>query len=158
MNRYISSMDQLFSFFASLGPQHWLTFGLILLIAELATGTSYLLWPAAAAFITALVSWSGAVLWPTELSVFAVLVVALTALGRPLVHAWRNGGEANRLNERGAQLVGARAVVTTFADGVGAVRLNDTVWRAVSDEALAPGQHVEIAAVDGVTVSVKRVG
>jgi inner membrane protein len=37
------------------------------------------------------------------------------------------------------------------------VKVNDTVWRAMSDEALEAGQAVEIAAVDGVTLKVKRV-
>jgi membrane protein implicated in regulation of membrane protease activity len=35
------------------------------------------------------------------------------------------------------------------------VKVADTVWRAVSDEALTPGQTVIIDSVDGSTLKVK---
>jgi membrane protein implicated in regulation of membrane protease activity len=143
--------------FSEFGPQHWVVLGLILLIAEMATGTTYLLWPAVAAFLTALISWFGLTNWIAELAIFGVLVVVLTALGRPLVQRWRNEGAASGLNERSAALIGAGAIVTNFANGVGSVKVQDTVWRAVSDETLEAGQAVVIDSVDGVTLKVKRV-
>jgi inner membrane protein len=149
-------MDSVITFLSSLGPQHWLVFGLILLIAEMATGTTYILWPAVAAFITAIAAWLGFSNWIADMGLFAVLVIGLTAFGRPLVQRWRHDGAANGLNERGAQLVGGRGVVANFAGGVGSVKINDTIWRAVSDDALEAGQQVEIAGVDGVTLKVKR--
>ncbi len=83
---------------------------------------------------------------------FAALVIALTAFGRPLVQRWRSEGGASGLNERGQALIGSRAVVADFANGAGSVKVGDTMWRAVSDEALAAGASVEIAGVDGVTL------
>ena len=148
-------MDTLITFLTSLGPQHWLVFGLILLIAEMASGTTYLLWPAVAAFLTALVTLTGATNWVADVAIFAVLVIALTALGRPLVQRWRNENKAEGLNERSKTLIGTQGVVTVFANGTGSVKIADTVWRAVSDETLAPGQTVVIAAVDGATLKVK---
>jgi inner membrane protein len=150
-------MDALVQFLTSLGPQHWLVLGLVLLIAEMASGTTYILWPAVAAFITALIAWIAPTGWVAELGIFAALVIALTAFGRPLVQRWRSEGGAKGLNERGESLVGARGLVANFADGVGAVKVGDTVWRAVSDEALAAGDSVQITSVDGVTLQVKRV-
>lgn len=149
-------MDTLIAFLTSLGPQHWLVLGLILLIAEMASGTTYLLWPAVAAFITALVSLAGMTNWVAELVIFAVLVIVLTAFGRPLVQRWRNQGGQPGLNERATAMIGVRGVITAFANGVGSVKVNDTVWRAASDEALTPGDTVEVFAVDGVTLTVKR--
>jgi membrane protein implicated in regulation of membrane protease activity len=148
-------MDSLIAFFVGLGPQHWLILGLILLIAEMASGTTYLLWPAVAAFITALVSLTGATGWIADMAIFAVLVIALTYFGRPLVQRWRQEGAAQLLNERSATLIGTRGEITVFKDGAGSVKVNDTVWRAVSDEALTPGQVVVIDAVDGATLKVK---
>ncbi len=145
------------SLLAGLEPQHWLALGLVLLIAEMASGTTYLLWPAVAAFATGAVAYLAPVTWPVELAVFAALVIALTLFGRPLLRRLREGGPS-QLNERAAQMVGARAIVTAFANGVGSVKINDSIWRAVSDEALAPGETVEIAAVEGATLNVKRAG
>jgi inner membrane protein len=148
-------MDNLIAFLTSLGPQHWLVFGLILLIAEMASGTTYLLWPAVAAFLTALISLTGATNWVADMAIFAVLVIALTAFGRPLVQRWREEGGASGLNERSQTLIGTRGVITVFANGTGSVKVADTVWRAISDEALQPGQAVVIDSVDGSTLRVR---
>ena len=82
-------MDTLIAFLTSLGPQHWLVFGLILLIAEMASGTTYLLWPAVAAFITALVSLSGGTTWAADVAIFAVLVILVA-----LYVIWKSSGLA----------------------------------------------------------------
>lgn len=148
-------MDTLIAFLTSLGPQHWLVFGLILLIAEMASGTTYLLWPAVAAFLTALVSLAGLTNWLADMAIFAVLVILLTWLGRPIVQRWRQEGAATGLNERSRSLIGTRGVITVFANGAGSVKVADTVWRAISDEALQPGQTVVIDSVDGSTLKVK---
>jgi membrane protein implicated in regulation of membrane protease activity len=38
------------------------------------------------------------------------------------------------------------------------VKIGDSVWRALSAEEIAPGQVVEIVAVDGASVTVKPAG
>lgn len=151
-------MEQILLFLASIAPQHWLILGLVLLIAEMASGTTYLLWPAVAALLTALLAWALPIEWGVELGVFAALVIGLTAFGRPLVQHWRGEGEANGLNERGVALLGARAVLAEFADGIGAVKIGDTMWRASSEESLAPGDNVQVAGIDGTTLRVTRAG
>lgn len=148
-------METLITFLTSLGPQHWLVLGLILLIAEMASGTTYLLWPAVAAFLTALISLAGVTSWIADIAIFAVLVIALTFFGRPIVQRWREENNAQGLNERSKTLVGTRGVITVFANGAGSVKVADTVWRAVSDEALTPGQTVVIDSVDGATLKVR---
>ncbi len=148
-------MDTLITFLTSLGPQHWLVLGLILLIAEMASGTTYLLWPAVAAFLTALISLAGATNWIAEIAVFAVLVIALTWVGGPIVKRWREENKAEGLNERSKTLIGTQGVITVFANGAGSVKIADTIWRAVSDEALTPGQTVVIDSVDGATLKVR---
>ena len=147
-------MDTLIAFLTSFGPTQWLVLGLVLLTAEMVTGTTYLLWPAVAAFITALLSFAGFG-WTADWSIFAVLVIGLTGFGRPLVARWRQEKAATGLNERSLSMVGARGVITVFANGAGSVQINDTVWRAVSNEALQAGQAVVIESVDGATLRVK---
>lgn len=152
-------MDTLIAALSGLGPQHWLVLGLLLLIAEMATGTTYILWPAVAALLTALISFLGVTNWIEDVGIFAVLVIVLTAFGRPLVARWRrmHAGANEKLNERGKAMIGGQGVVAAFANGVGSVKVNDTIWRAVSDEALVAGQNVEIAGVDGTTLKVKKI-
>ncbi len=149
-------MEPLVTLLASIGPQHWLLLGLALLIAEMASGTTYLLWPAVSAFFVSLIAWIAPSGWMAEFGIFALLIIALTYFGQPIVRRWRNEGAATGLNERGASLVGARGVVQNFANGVGSVKVQDTVWRATSEEALEAGQPVEVSGVDGATLRVKR--
>jgi membrane protein implicated in regulation of membrane protease activity len=148
-------MDTLITFLTSLGPQHWLVLGLILLVAEMATGTTYLLWPAVAAFLTALVSLAGVTNWVADMAIFGALVIVLTAFGRPLVQRWREAGADSGLNERSKSLIGTRGVITVFANGVGSVKVADTIWRVISDEPLQAGQAVVVDGVDGTTLKVK---
>lgn len=136
---------------------HWFVLALVLLIAELMTGTLYLLWPAVAAGITGLFAlmFGWGVL--PEIALFSVLTIALTAFGRPLVKnrllATPSGPV---LNERNITLVGARGSATAaFVNGAGEVKLNDTVWRAQSKDAVAAGQSVEVLSVDGTMLTVK---
>ena len=137
------------------GPEFWLGLGLVLLIAELTTGTTYLLWPAAAAGVTGLVSLMARPGWQVEIALFAVLVIVLTLVGRPFARNMMRA-DAPALNERGADLLGVRVQVSSFADGVGAVKLNDTMWRIVSADALNAGDEAEVIAVEGVTLKVKK--
>ena len=151
-------MDTLINLLNSMVPLHWLVLGLILLIVEMATGTTYLLWPSVAAFATALVALIFPTNWIAEMALFAVLIIALTYFGHPLVKRWRDEGAASGLNERNLTMIGKRGVVANFANGVGSVKIADTIWRAVSEDALEAGQNVEVAGVDGVTLKVRRAG
>lgn len=150
-------METLLNLLNAMGPLHWLVLGLVLLIIEMASGTTYLLWPSVAAFITALAALIFPTNWVAEMALFAALIIALTYFGHPLVKRWRNEGAASGLNERNLTMIGKRGVVAAFANGAGSVKIADTIWRIVSDEALEAGQSVEVAAVDGVTLRVKRV-
>lgn len=149
-------MDAVIGFFVSLEPHHWLVLGLILLIAEMMSGTMYLLWPAAAAFIVGLLALTGVTSWIVDVSLFAVLLIVLTALGRPLLQRFRGQEGEDLLNQRAAQLIGGTGIVTAFANGFGSVKVQDTIWRATSEEALAPGETVTITEADGVTLKVRR--
>lgn len=149
-------MDTLITLLTAMGPQHWLILGLGLLILEMVTGTTYLLWPAVAAFITALIAYLGLTNWIGDIAIFAVLVIVLTYFGQPIVKRWRSEGAASKLNDRAAQLVGARAVVMVFANGAGSVKIGDTLWRATSDEVLEAGAEVVVLSADGMILKVSR--
>ena len=93
--------------------------------------------------------------WAADMAIFAVLVIALTYFGRPIVQRWRTQGGDAALNERSISMIGARGVITVFANGTGSAKINDTIWRVVSDDTLTPGQTVVIDSVEGSTLKVK---
>ncbi len=146
-------MDALFSLLALIEPQHWLALGLVLLIAELATGTTHLLWPAVAAALTAVIAWIVPTSFLAELFLFAALSIAFVIFGRPLLRNLRN--DAPMLNDRGAQMVGVEGEAAEhFVNGLGVVKVNDTVWRAESDTPIAAGTPVRVLSVEGATLKV----
>jgi len=53
-------------------------------------------------------------------------------------------------------LIGERAVVRRRVDPEGQVMVRGELWRARADEALDPGESVEVVGVDGLTLEVRR--
>ncbi|MCB2114359.1 MAG: NfeD family protein [Parvularculaceae bacterium] len=141
----------------------WFVFAAILLIVEISTGSTYFLWPAAAAVVVGFTDlWPLDGAWRAQLAVFGVLTVLLTIFATPKVKPWLHKSQADHLtlNERGAQKIGKRVrVEEAFSSGVGRVRFGDTVWLAggVDGANFEKGAEVEIVSVDGAKLYVKGV-
>jgi membrane protein implicated in regulation of membrane protease activity len=151
-------MGETFALMQQVEPWHWFALGLILLIAEILTGTTYLLWPAAAAAITGVFALFGPGEVMVEWVVFAILTIALTLAGHFYIRRrWLTPHTPGDINERATTLIGQAGLADgAFVAGHGSVRLNDTIWRAASAEPIAPGDRVEVVAVEGTTLQVKR--
>ncbi|WP_421785815.1 NfeD family protein [Hyphobacterium sp.] len=149
-------MDVLISALEGLNLWWWLGIAAVLLIAELLTGTTYILWPAAAAFVTALIS--SFVGWPLELAIFAGLGVLFLIFGDRFVKPRLKAGADSGLNMRATYLLGERVtVVSGFTEGRGRVRHGDTEWSAKTEDGsdLAAGSSAVVAALDGTRLIVK---
>jgi len=142
-------------FLASMPFWYWFVLAVILLIVEISTGTTYFLWPAAAATAAGLLDlWPLDGRWRTQLLVFAVVTVLLTVFATPKVKPWLHRSQKDHLtlNERGAQKIGKRVKVEeAFSSGEGRVRFGDSVWSAASEsgENFAIGEEVTITRVEG---------
>lgn len=152
-------MDALNQFLAfnELTIWHWWTLAIVLLGLEIATGTTYLLWPAAAAAVVGLIA--GPTGWELQLFVFAALTTVLTLAGDRFVRKRWMTSDKPTLNQINDQLVGQRVVAAdAFSAGLGRVRVGDTVWRArlEGDDAIEAGAVLEVTGLDGVTLSVRR--
>lgn len=154
-------MDAVFSYLETMPFWHWWVLAVVLLFIEIATGSTYFLWPAAAAALVGVSDiWPFDGNWQAELALFAVITILLTIFATPRVKPWlhRTRSDHLTLNERGAQKIGKRAVVDeAFMNGAGRVKFGDTVWAAesASGENFAEGAAVEITAVDGAKLFVK---
>jgi membrane protein implicated in regulation of membrane protease activity len=133
----------------------WFVLAVALLIVEISTGTTYFLWPAAAAAVVGLADMSMlAGEWRLQLIIFAVITLVLTVFATPKVKPWLQNSRKDHLslNERGEQKIGQRVVVETdFSSGRGKVRYGDSLWLAesVSGENFLAGAEVEITRVEG---------
>lgn len=143
-------MGILSEFYASHAFWVWLAIGAAILAAEVATGSGWLLWPAASAAATALltlVTDSTAL----EIGFFSGLTIATSLLARKF---WprRSGGEAADINDNVSRLIGHRGkAASAFAGGDGRVMIDGKEWAAELDgaETLKAGAEIEVTGLSG---------
>ncbi len=152
-------MDAIFSFLEKLNLLGWWAIAGVILIAELLTGTTYLLWPAAAAFLTGFVALEVLnVSWPVELGVFALLSMMLVLAGDRWVRPKLRAGADSGLNDRSMRMVGQRVIaVSDFSAARGRVRYGDTEWAAEMRDESDPvaGTSLRVVEVKGVVLLVE---
>jgi membrane protein implicated in regulation of membrane protease activity len=142
----------------TLTPWAWAVAAVVIAFLELPVPGSYLIWIACAAALTALagfvIGWS----LSAQLTFFVIASIGSCVAGYFVYrHLDRRGKEAEPVNRRDLDLVGAAATVTeAFANGQGRVRLGDTVWLAECGEDLPAGTPVVVTAVRGTALIVAR--
>ena len=126
----------------------WLLAGFALIIAELVTGTFFLLMLGIAAFAGAAMAWAGLGFWPQALGSAAVAVAGVIWVRR---HP-RSGGD----KPMASLDVGQSVTVDSWTDRPGGrarVRYRGTLWDALVEGA-TDGEVFYITAVDGSTLKV----
>lgn len=153
-------MQGFIEFLTTMPFWYWWAFAVILLVIELATGSTYFLWPSASALVVGLFAISPlGSYWQLQLLMFASVAILLSLWQPRRVKEWIHSARADRpnLNESGAQKVGARVTVEkTFVNGSGKVRLGDTLWLADAEtgEDYAEGDQLVVTSVRGVKLIV----
>ncbi|WP_420471940.1 NfeD family protein [Brevundimonas sp. FT23042] len=150
-------MDALIDFHSNQPFWIWLALGVILLAVEAAFSTEWLLWPAVAAGVVAVLTAIGLPLgfWG-EVALFAALTVAATLLSRRLIQKV-NPSDVPDINARDSRLIGQRAqVVQAFVDGRGRVFVSGAEWSAEIEGAAPPaGESVIVESIDGPLLKVR---
>jgi len=144
----------------SMNGGRWLIVGVILLVLEVVTGTSYVLWVAAAALLVGLVALAVGIGWQAQFVLFFIFSVALLVLGHKYLRPRMMGHDENDdLNDRAKTMVGMRVkAIADFETGQGRVQVGDTQWRAAMDNGNAiAGQELRVTTVKGTTLMVEPV-
>ena len=138
----------------------WVALAAGLLAVEVATGSGWLLWPAASAGVVALlVRYAGISLEAAFLS-FAVLTIVTTLLARRFLPKSLLRQPAHDINDNVARLVGHHGrAVAAFKNRAGRVFIDGKEWAAELDEgeALEAGARVEVTGVAGAGLRVRGV-
>lgn len=131
----------------------WLALAVVLIIAEMATLTFFLLWPAIAALVVAILAWVMPNLGLNlELLIFALISVALLFPGRNWAKKWRSQSPSQKLNSRSKRLIGDVVEVSSVSGKTYRVKHGDTEWAARSDHDFKKGDHALIVETDGNTL------
>jgi membrane protein implicated in regulation of membrane protease activity len=141
--------------FATLGTWNWLIFGFILMVLELGAPGVFLFWLGLAALLVGLVSFVIHPSWQTQLLMFAVVAAAAVPVWRYLARSDTSVSTSNPfLNRRADALVGrVFTLEKPIIDGLGTVRIDDTIWRVAGPDAPA-GSRVKIVQADGANLTV----
>jgi len=152
-------MDFLIDLYSTQPFWLWLAVAVVLLAIEASLSTEWLLWPAVAAGVVAVltaIGLPGGLL--VEIAVFAVLTIVATVLSSRLIK--RVNPPEPDINARDHRLIGQSArVVQPFVNGRGRVFVSGAEWNAVlateaAGRALAADDTVTVQAYDGGTLSV----
>ena len=143
-------------FIVTLGPWKWIILGAILLALELAAPGAFMMWLGLSAILVGVLSFIWADLtWQWQGVAFAVFAVASIPLWRRFAHKVEPAEERPFLNRRSEALVGQTFTLDKpIIDGVGTIRVGDTVWR-VSGADRPAGSRVKVARVDGANLMVE---
>ena len=139
----------------ALGPWAWIIAGAILLALELAVPGAFMMWLGLAAGLVGLISlvvdWS----WQWQCVAFAVFALASVPLWRRFARKVDPQTESPMLNRRTEALIGRTFTLEKpIVDGIGTVRIDDTIWRVQGPDAPAGGR-VRVTRANGADLSVE---
>lgn len=143
----------------SWGIWGWLALGFGLIAVEmLILPGGFPLWIGLAALVMAGVTSLFAMGWQAEMIVFSLLAIAASVLAWKLHYHASRIDAADGMHDRVEQLLGREFVLDegTEADGVGRIRVDDSVWR-VTGPKMAAGVRVKVTGAEGSTLHVQRI-
>ena len=148
-------MADLISTVASFGPWAWIIAGAILLALELAMPGAFMMWLGIAATLVGAVSFVVAWSWQWQCVAFAVFALASVPLWRRFAPQVAPADQSPMLNRRTEALVGRILTLEKpIIDGIGTVRIDDTIWRVHGADRGA-GSRIKVARADGTSLIVE---
>jgi inner membrane protein len=140
----------------SLASWNWFILAALLLVLEALAPGMFMLWLGISAtlvgLISAVVVWS----WQAQLIAFAVFAIASVPAWRHFAGRIETPGESPFLNRRSEAYVGrVFTLERPIVDGVGAIRIDDTIWRVAGPDCPA-GSRVRVVRSDGANLWVSE--
>ena len=135
----------------------WIALAGALLAAEVATGSGWLLWPAASAAVIGVVAKLAGLPAFTAVLAFAALTVVTPRAARRFMPALA-GAEGDDINDNIVRLVGHHGqAVQAFEGGSGRVFIDGKEWAAQVEGGgpVAAGAKVEVTGVSGARLQVR---
>ncbi len=137
---------------------HWLILGVALMAVEAFAPGAFFLWPGVSAIIIGIVAYLiPGLSWQLAVTIWGLLSV-VTVTGWI---AYRKNNPAKptenpTLNRRAEQYIGRPFTLTSpIVNGKGDMRVDDSMWRVVSDEDLPAGAQVKVVAVEGTSLRIE---
>jgi inner membrane protein len=145
----------LWSWIAAMGGWIWFVVAAVFLLLELLAPGVFMLWLGLAAILIGIISLATVLSWQAQLIIFAVLSIACIPAYRSFARKVEKPVDRPFLNRRAEGYVGrVFTLEKPIVDGVGTIRIEDTVWR-VNGPDLPAGSRVKVASADGAELAVE---
>jgi membrane protein implicated in regulation of membrane protease activity len=145
----------LLNWIVALGAWAWFILAAALLLIEMLAPGSFMLWLGLSAILVGAISTAVVWSWQAQFIAFAVFAVASIPVWRRFARKVEAPADRPFLNRRTEGYVGREFTLDKpIVDGVGTIRIDDTVWR-VSGPDCPAGSRVRIAHADGANLSVE---
>jgi membrane protein implicated in regulation of membrane protease activity len=139
----------------SFGSWNWFILAAVLLVLEMLAPGAFMLWLGLSAILVGLISLAVEWSWQAQLIAFGVFAVASLPAWRHFARKVEAPSESPFLNRRAQGYVGRVFTLDKpIVDGVGTIRIDDTIWRVTGPDCPA-GSRVKIAHADGVNLLVE---
>jgi membrane protein implicated in regulation of membrane protease activity len=128
----------------------WIAVGGIFLLGELISGSGWLLWPAGAAMLTALITAVAVPSWSAQIVIFVVSAIVATYLGRRFLRPASKGDRD--INDPAPRLIGQQGhAAGAFQNGHGRVFVDGKEWAAELEGGgeLAAGAPITVTEIVG---------
>lgn len=147
----------MWNWLVSLGSWNWFILAALLLLFEVIAPGMFMLWLGLTAVVVGALASTVPMPWQVQLTLFAVFSIALVPVWRHFARKAETPHDNPFLNRRAEGYVGRVFTIDKpIVDGVGTIRIDDTVWR-VSGPDCAAGTKVRVARTDGPDLTVEAV-
>ena len=145
----------IWSWIAAMGGWVWFVAAAVFFLLELLSPGVFMLWLGLAAILMGIISLAMVLSWQAQLITFAVLSIACIPAYRYFARKVEKPVDRPYLNRRAEGYVGRVFTLDKpIVDGVGTIRIEDTVWRVHGPD-LPAGSRVKIASADGAHLAVE---
>jgi len=135
---------------------HWLIAAVVLVLLEVFSPGVFFLWLGVAAALVGGALWLLPEMnWQTQFVLFALFSIVSIVVARVIIARRPIETDEPTLNRRGEQYVGRVLVLDrAIENGVGRVRVDDTLWRVEGQDSAA-NTRVRVIGVDGTVLKVE---
>ena len=133
----------------SLGAWNWFILAALLFLLEVLAPGMFMMWLGLAAILVGIISTAIVWSWQLQLIAFAVFAIVSVPAWRYFARKVEKPADSPFLNRRTEGYVGRVFTLDKpIVDGIGTVRIDDTIWRVRGPDCPA-GSRVKVARADG---------
>jgi hypothetical protein len=141
----------------SIGAWKWFILAAVLFVLEVLLPGSFMMWLGLAAVLVGVISSVAAWPWQAQLIAFAVFAIAAIPAWRRFARKVEAPADRPFLNRRAEALVGrVFKLDRPIVNGVGTLRVDDTIWRLSGPDSPA-GSAVRVTWAEGADIRVEPV-